>query len=71
MSFVPAIVVNAFKYAFFKGYAQMVRTRSQSTLANRKLAGHLPVMLDLFMSLVQMIVKNEFLLVARQLFQTL
>ena len=70
-TFVFAGIVDALKHAFFKAYAQMVRTRSQSAFANRKLARHLPVMLDFLVSLVQMVIKNEFLFVPGQKVQTL
>ena len=62
---------NALKYAFFKGYAQMVGARSQGALRNRKLPRHLPVMLDFRVSLVKMVVEDKLLLVRRQKSQAL
>lgn len=49
----------------------MVSARTQGSLANPKFVSHLPVMLDLRASLVQVIVENEFLFVAGQQLQTL
>jgi hypothetical protein len=49
----------------------MVRSRTQGTFGNRQLGRHLPVMLDLCVAVIQMIVKNEFLFVPRQLLQAL
>ena len=57
---------NALKYAFLKGYAQMVGARSQGAFRNRKFPCHLPVMLDLLVSLEQVIVEDKCLLVGRQ-----
>jgi hypothetical protein len=69
--FVLSRLRNTFKHAFFEAYAQVVGARSQRTLANRKLVGHLPVVLDLRVSLVKMIVEDELLFVSGQQFQTL
>lgn len=65
-SFVLAMFANTFKYTFFKGYAQMVRPRSQGAFANQKLARHLPVMLDLLLPFEQMVVEDECLFIGRQ-----
>jgi len=62
---------NTFKYAFFEVYAEVMGPRSQRAFANRKLDSHFPVMLHLGMSLVKVIVENEFLFVSGQQFQTL
>src|SRR5437868_14029433 len=70
-TFVFAIPVNALEYAFFKDYAQIVRTRTQSSLADRKLTCHLAVLLDLRVPLVQMVVENKFLFVFGQELQAL
>ena len=70
-SFVLPPVINTPKYAFFVIYSQMMGTSTQSPLANLKFAGHLPVMLDLRTSVIQVIVENEFLFVDGQQFQTL
>ena len=69
--FVLSRLRNTFQHAFFKAYAQVVGARSQRTLANRQLVSHLPVVLDLRVSLVEMIVENERLFVSGQQFQTL
>jgi hypothetical protein len=69
--FVLSRLRNTFHHAFFEAYAQVMGARSQCTLANRKLAGHLPVVLDLRVSLIKMIVENELLFVSGQQFQTL
>ena len=66
LSFVFYLRANTFKYAFFKGYAQMVRTRPQGAFTDRKLARHLAVMGDLLVSFKQMIVENKRLFVRRQ-----
>jgi hypothetical protein len=70
VSFVPAKIINALQYAFFQGYAQMVRTRSQGAFGNRKLPRHLAVMLDFRVSLVQVVIEDEFLFVTGQKSQT-
>jgi hypothetical protein len=70
-SFVLPPVINTTKYAFFKAYSQVMGAGAQRALANPKLVRHLPVMLDLRASLVQVIVENELLFVARQQLQTL
>jgi hypothetical protein len=49
----------------------MMGAGSQRSLADRKLAGHLSVILDFRVPLVKMVVKNELLFVAWQQFQTL
>ena len=75
MTFEPRFVLsrlrNTFKHAFFEVYAQVMGARSQGTLADRELDGHLPVMLNLRFSLVEVIVENELLFVSGQQFQTL
>ena len=60
---------NALKYAFLKGYTQMMGARSQGAFTNRKLPRHLPVMFDFFVSPKQVIVEDKCLLVGRQKFQ--
>jgi hypothetical protein len=70
VSFVPAKVIDALQHAFFKGYAQMVRTGSQGAFRNRKLARHRTVMLDFRVSLVQVVIEDEFLFVTGQKPQT-
>ena len=57
---------NTFKYAFFKGYAEMVGARSQGAFRNRQFPSHLPVMLDLLVSLEQVVVEDKCLLLGRQ-----
>ena len=69
--FVLPPVINTAKYAFFEVYSQMMGASAQSSLANPKFARHLPVMLDLRTSVIQVIVENEFLFVDGQQFQTL
>ena len=58
-------------HAFFEIYAQMVGARSQGALADRELDGHLPVMLNLRVSLVEVIVENQLPFVDGQQLQTL
>jgi hypothetical protein len=70
-SFVLPPMINTAKHAFFKAYSQMVGAGAQGALADPKLVSHLLVMLDLRASLVEVIVENEFLFVARQQLQTL
>ena len=65
-SFVFDRRANTFKYAFLKGYAQMVSPRSQGAFRDRELPSHLPVMFDFFVSLKQVIVEDKCLLVGRQ-----
>lgn len=69
--FVLSRLLNTFNHAFFEVYAQMVGARSQGPLADRKLDSHLPVMLNLRVSLIQVIVENELPFVLGQQFQTL
>lgn len=74
MTFDPRFVLprlrNTFKYAFFEVYTQVVGASPQRPLADRKLHGHLPVMLNLRVSLVQVIVEDELPFVRGQQFQT-
>ena len=49
----------------------MMGAGPQSALANLKFAGHLPVMLNLGASVIEVIVENEFLFVEGQQLQTL
>ena len=65
-TFVPAFLSKTLKYALFKAYAQVMRARSQGTFRNRKLARHLPVMLDLLLPFEQMVVEDECLFIGRQ-----
>lgn len=74
MSFDPRFVLsrllNTFKHAFFEVYAQVMGARPQGAFAYRKLDGHLPVMLNFRVSLVEVIVENKLLFVRGQQFQT-
>ena len=64
-AFVFALMVDTLKYAFFEAHTQMMRTRTQGAFTDRELGRHLPVMHYFFMSVVEMIVQNELLLVSR------
>src|SRR4026207_1477409 len=57
---------NALKYAFLKGYTQMMGARSQGAFTNRKLPRHLPVMFDFFVSPKQVRVAAQRPLFGRQ-----
>ena len=70
-SFVFPPLIDTANYAFFEAYSQVVGARTQSALANPKFVSHLPVMLDFRLSLIQVIVEDEFLFVAGQQLQTL
>ena len=49
----------------------MVRPRTQRALTDSELARHLPVMLNFGVSLIEVVVEDEFLFIAGQLLQTL